>query len=101
MTEVYKIVTGIATPIMNSLFKFRYNAQSIRCFQDIFTENTKIVKFGTETVMYRAPFLWANQHTKCKNANSLNELKSNIKAWKCDFWQCKILPESEGVNRTW
>ena len=79
MTEVYKTVTNIAIPIMNSLFQFHYNAHN-RYFQDFFTENTKTVKFGTETVMYRAPFLWANLHTKCKNANSLNELKSNIKA---------------------
>ena len=84
MTEVYKIVTGIATPMMNSLFQFRYNAHNIRYFQDIFRENAKTVKFA-ETVMYQASSLWANLHTKCKNANSLNKLKSNIKAWKCDF----------------
>ena len=75
MTEVYKIVNSIAPPIMNSLFQFRYNTNSIRNFQEIYTENRKTVWYGTETVTYRTPFLWANLHTKYKNAKSLDEFK--------------------------
>ena len=43
---------------MNSLFKFRSNTQNIRHFQEIFTEKGKPLN-DTETVTYRAPFLWA------------------------------------------
>ena len=60
MIEVYKILNAIAPPIMNSLFNFRANIHNIRNFQEIFTENRKTVKYGTETMTYRAPFLWAN-----------------------------------------
>ena len=90
MTEVYKIVNSIAQPIMNSLFQFRYNTNNIRNFQEIYTENRKTVRYGTETVTYRAPFLWANLRTKYKNAKPLDEFKSKIKAWKCDFCQCRL-----------
>ena len=45
MAEVYKIVNDIAPLITNSLFP------------EIFTENRKTVKFGSETVMFQAPFL--------------------------------------------
>ena len=90
MTEVYKIVNSIAPPIMNSLFQFRYNTNSIRNFQEIYTENRKTVTYGTETVTYRTPFLWANLHTKYKCAKFLDEFKSKIKAWKCDFCQCRL-----------
>ena len=90
MTEVYKIVNNIAPSIMNSLFHFRYNTNNIRNFKEIYTENKKTVRYGTETVTYRAPFLWANLHTKYKNAKSLDEFKSKIKAWKCDFCQCRL-----------
>ena len=90
MTEVYKIVNSIAPPLMNSLFRFRYNTNNIRNFQEIYTENRKTVRYGTETVTYRAPFFWTNLHTKCKNAKSLEELKSQIKVWKCDFCQCRL-----------
>ena len=52
MTEVYKIIKGIAPSIMNSLFPFRCNTQHIRNLQEMFTENRKTVKYGTETVTY-------------------------------------------------
>ena len=73
MIEVYKIVNAIAPPIMNSLFNFRANIHNIRNFQEIFTENRKTVKYGTETMTYRAPFLWANLQSDHKNAKSLEE----------------------------
>ena len=85
MTEVHKIVSGIAPPIMNSIFRFRYNTHN-RNFLKIYTENRKAVKYGTETVPYRAP----NLHTKYKSTKSLDEFKSKIKAWKCDFCQCRL-----------
>ena len=90
MTEVYKIVNSIPPPIMNSLFKFRCNTINIKNFQEIYTENRKTVRYGTETVVYQAPLLWANLHTKYKNTKSLDEFKSKIKAWKCDFCQCRL-----------
>ena len=89
MTQVYKIVNGIVPPTMNSLFQFHCNTSNIRNFQEIYTENRRTVRYGTETetVTYRAPFLWANLHTKYKNSKSLDEFISKISAWKCDFCQ--------------
>ena len=66
MTEVYKIVNGIAPPKMNLLFNFCANIHNIRNFQEIFTENRKTVKYDIETVTYRAPFLWANLQSEKK-----------------------------------
>ena len=68
MTEVYKIVNSIAPPIMNSRFQFCCNTNNIRNFQEIYTENRKTVRYGTEKVTYLAPFLWANVRIKYKNA---------------------------------
>ena len=90
MTEVYKIVNGIVPPIMNLLFNFRANIHNIRNFQEIFTENRKTVKYGIETVTYRAPFLWANLQSEYENAKFLVEFKSKIKTWKCDFCPCRL-----------
>ena len=90
MTEVYKIVNSIAPPIMNSLFQFRCNTNNILNFQEIYTEKRKTVRYGTATVTYRAPFLWANLNTKYKNAKYLDEFKSKIKPWKCNFCQCRL-----------
>ena len=78
ITEIYKIVNRIATQLMNSLFQFPCNTSSITSFRELFTENRKTVKNGTETVTYGAPLVWANLHTKYKNSKSLNEFKSKI-----------------------
>ena len=45
MTEVYKIVNGIAPPIMNSLFNFRTNIHNIRNFQEL---RKRKLKYGIE-----------------------------------------------------
>ena len=76
MTEVYKIVNGIAPAIMKSLFSFRAHIHNNRNFQEIFTENRKTVKYGIETVTYGAPFLWANLQSEYKNAKSLEDFNS-------------------------
>ena len=55
MTEIYKIVNGIAPPIMNSLFNFRLNQYNIRNFQELSTEKRNTINYGLETVTYRAP----------------------------------------------
>ena len=86
MTEVHKI----APPIMNSLFNFRANVHNIRNFQEIFTENRKTVKYGIETVTYRAPFLGASLQSEYKNAKSLEKFKSKTKSRKCDFCPCRL-----------
>ena len=75
---------------MNLLFSFRVNIPNIRNFQEIFTKNKKTVKYGIETVTYRAPFLWANPQSEYKNAKSLEEFKSKINTWKCDFCPCRL-----------
>ena len=60
--KMYKIVNGIAPPIMNSLFTFRLNQHNLRNFQELLTEKRNTVNYGLETVTYRAPIIWAKYH---------------------------------------
>ena len=80
MTEVYKIVNGIAPPIITSFFQFCCNTNNIKNFQKFFAENRKTVKYVTKTVTYGGPLLLANLYSKYKNTKSLDEFKSKIKA---------------------
>ena len=52
MTEIYKIVNGIAPSI--SLLRNQHN---VRHFQELLTEKRNTVNYGLETVTYRAPSL--------------------------------------------
>ena len=61
MTEIYKIVNGIAPLIRNSLFALHLNQHNLRNFQKTLsmTKKRNTVNYGLETVIYRAPILWA------------------------------------------
>ena len=59
MTKIYKIVNGVAPPIMSSLFEFRSNEYDIRNFQVLSTDFKRTVNYGIETVTYRPPSFWA------------------------------------------
>ena len=82
MTEIYKIINHIASPIMSSLFEIRENTHNTRYFQVLSNESRRTVNYGLETICYRAPFLWANLPPEYKLANSLNIFKRKIKTGK-------------------
>ena len=85
----------------NNAFSFSISLQYTQHqkFSGIFTENRKTVKYVTETVKYRALFLWANLHTKCKNAKSLDEFKPKIKTWKFFLKEFVIDKNQKSKNR--
>ena len=59
VTEIYKVINGIAPPIMDSLFRVRevnYNLRNIRTLE---SSTKKTVKYGLETLSYRSPTLWS------------------------------------------
>ena len=82
--QVFKIINGVAPPIMNSLFEFRSNEYNIRNFQVSSTDFRKTVNYGIETITYRAPSLCAKLPSEYKLAASLEVFKVKIKKWKCD-----------------
>ena len=65
MIEVFKIMTGYDPPIMGNFVIFR--------------ENTHNLRYGSETISYTTPLLWANLPEEYKLLNSLGEFKSKIK----------------------
>ena len=58
---------------INNQFSFSISLQhKHQKVSEIFTENRKTVKYGTETVTYGVLFFWTNTDTKFKNAKSLD-----------------------------
>ena len=84
MTEIYKIVYGVAPSIMNSFSELGNNEYNIGIFQVFSTDFRRTVNYGIETITYRAPSLWPKLPSEYKLAASLGEFKVKIKKWKCD-----------------
>ena len=87
MTKVFKIINGYTPPITDNFFIF---GENLRNFQIILNENKKTVRYGSETISYRTPLLWANLPEEYKLANSLSEFKSNIKTRIYDICVCRL-----------
>ena len=75
MTEIYKIVNGIAPPVMSSLFTFRLNQHNLRNFQEHSPEKRNIVNYSLETVTYRVPIFLGKLQSEYKLAGSLTAFK--------------------------
>ena len=90
MAEIYKIVNGVAPPIMNSLFEFRSNEYNVRNFQVLSTDFRRRINYGIETITYRVSSFWAKLPSEYKLGASLEEFQVKIKKWKCDTCPCRL-----------
>ena len=79
MTEINKIKSNYASPILHHLFQFRENTFNLLNFREIASHNKKTSNYGLETVSYRAPFLWAKWLSEYKNSTPLSEFETKIK----------------------
>ena len=95
MTEIYKIVNGIPSPIVNYLFTLRLDQHNLKNFQEPLKEKRNTVNYVLETVTYRAPIIWAKLPLENKLAGSLTAFKSKIKSWKCEICTCRLCKEYE------
>ena len=90
MTEIYKIINHIASPIISPLFEIYENTHKTRYFQVLSNESRRTVNYGLEAICYRGFFLLANLPPEYKLANSLSIFKIEIKNWKGENCPCRL-----------
>ena len=90
LTEVYKNLNGLSPSIMLDLFTTRENIYNLRNFRDLYCEKKKTIRYGTETVTYKAAQLWELLPYGIKNSPTLTEFKDKIKTWNPDNWPCGL-----------
>ena len=70
MIEVYKYLHGLSPPIMNDMFLRRDTKYNLRNFRELLVEKATTVKYGTETITYKAPQLWQLLPREIKDAEA-------------------------------
>ena len=78
---------------MKSIFPLSRNTYNLRNDHDFKTENIRTVSYGSETIAFRGPKIWALVRKNIKNSNTLHEFKAKIKHWKvegCMYRICKV-----------
>lgn len=97
--EIYKFLHDLSPGIMGQVLKLNnpvpYN---LRNSKELYSRNPKSVRYGTETISFLAPKIWATVPTNIKNCTSLLSFKTNIRKWKpdCPCRLCKTFLQHVG-----
>ena len=97
--EIYKFLHGLSPTIMGDIIKLnRPPTCNLRTRQELFGRNPKAVRYGTETISFLAPKIWAIVPQNIKNCTSLSSFKINIRKWKpdCPCRLCKCFLKHVG-----
>ena len=87
MKEVYQ-----SPPIMQDIFIIMSNNYNLRNPRELLAVKRNTVKYGTETLTYKASQLWQILATyNIKLSHTLNEFKINIKVWEAKNCPCRRL----------
>ena len=79
LIEVFKVKNELSPPIMESMLNKRVHTYNLTNFQKLVTSRKRTVWTGLETLSYRYPQLFSLLSESLKEANSLSELKRNIR----------------------
>ena len=90
--EIFKVINGLSPEIMKHVFPLKesYEYSSRFPFK---TVNINSVSYGTETLSFIRPKIWALVPNDLRKIKSLPEFKRKIKLWKpqkCPCRLCKI-----------
>ena len=90
MIEVFKNINGLTPPILENFLTLRQNRYNLRNFRELDSHRITSVRYGSESISYKAPQLWQSLSRNIKNSSSLEIFKSEMKTWepKCPCRLC-------------
>ena len=90
-TLLYKIINNLSPLIVKETFPIKgtshYNLRSPTEFQ---ARNIHTVRYGTESLSFLAPKIWALVPENIKNASSIELFKQKIKGWNLNNCPCRL-----------
>ena len=75
---------------MLDLFTIIEKIYNLRNFRELYFEKKKTIRYGTQTITYRAAQLWELLLYDIKNSPTLIECKDRIKTWSPDNRNCRL-----------
>ena len=88
--EMCKSYKNLSPEIMNLIFKKSTNPNNLRSKNLFTSHNVHTVHYGTETIAFRGPKIWAHVSEEIKNSGTLGEFKTKIKRWRPDGCTCRL-----------
>ena len=79
-TEIYKYLRGLSPTILGEVFKLNKTIPyDLRMRNELYARNPKTVRYGTETISFLAPKIWALILKNLKHSSSLPCFKKSIR----------------------
>ena len=88
-TELFKVVSGQSPEIIKEVFSLKENVPYCTKFP-FKTRNVRTVAYGTNTLSFLGPKIWAIVPTAIKESKSLVEFKREICKWKPERCPCRL-----------
>ena len=91
-TEIYKVINNLSQLLMKEIFPIKDTKYNLRNENIFISRNIRSVHYGTETITFLGPRIWAQLQNEIKKSNSLSIFKHKIKTWvpeKCPCRLCK------------
>ena len=99
--EIYKFLNGRSPSFLNNVFrKSISNSYDPRNHKELYFRNPKTIRYGTETVSYRAPKIWSKVSETIKMSSSLEYFQTKVRKWKleCDCRLCATYLHHQSVS---
>ena len=81
--ETDKFLNELSPSFMNNVFhKNTSNSYNLRNHKELYSRNSKTVRYGTETVSYMAHKIWSKVPETAKISSLLESFKTKIRKWK-------------------
>ena len=91
--EMFKVLKGLSSQIMNDIFSLRNIEYNIRSQTDFSSSVVHSVKYGHNSLRYFGPKIWNIIPDDIKNASNVLDFKRRIKCWVPDDSPCTICGE--------
>ena len=83
--EIHKFFQGPSPAITDHIIKLnKPPTNKLRTRQELYSRNPKTVRYGTESISFLAPKIWAIVPQNITNCTSISLFKINIRKWKTD-----------------
>ena len=99
--EIYKYLHGLSLAILSEVFKVNETIPyDLRIRNDLYARYPKIVRYGTETISFLSPKIWALIPQNIKDSSSLSCFEKSIRKWKpnCSCCLCKTFLQHDSFT---
>ena len=99
VTEIYKALHNLSSPLMSELFKIKDSKRNFRNLGGLVSYKAKTTMYGIDSISHLAPIIWEQVPNNIKLSENLKLFKNKIKSWipkKCPCRICKTYIQGVG-----